>query len=443
MSIFKKSIAYIGLLFFALGIVIAPGSVSAQTGDLFSGQDHSYSVIFRGNGEAVVYGKIDFTNTGEEPVKKFSLEIPSVKPGELMFLQTVDSPDVPFECPGYPAITQREFCPNINYYGYVKPDYSTPEYKKLKFTTTGTLHEMELAQEITANQKGNIVFAYVASGYAKKSLGVYKFEFETPKVASRIKTMNVTVDVDSDLVLKGKRAEVNYATSGMSNMMADMPTGARADSFVSSEFSQVVSTIGLGGPVTKSAQNLAPNESLTVNGEYAESGLALNGIKIAGLLLAGIIIVIALVFLFRYWKKHTAVAVQSTQTITAPVNETFKLIHPMYTSIGFVSGAVIYGAIYLAQIFIRTTLMYGGYSSGITYLPLTIVFFVGITILAVLIIPPVLVGSKYGWRAGISVVVNTFLTLILFLAIYVLLNVTGIWPSSRVNQPYYGGPYMM
>ena len=444
MNIFKRSIAYLGLMVFMFGFISNPSISSAQTGDLFSGQEHSYSVIFRGNGEAVVYGKIDFTNTGEESIKKFSLEIPSVKPEELMFLQTVNPIQTPFECPGYPTVMQREFCPNIDYYGYAKPTFLTPEYKKLKFTSSGTVHEMELSQEVLAGQKGNIVFAYVASGYVEKALGVYKFKFETPKVASRIKSISVAVDVDSELILKGKRSEVNYATSGLSNMMADMPSGARADSFVSPEFSKVVSTIGSGGPVIKSAQNLSPNESLTVNGQYALSNLALNWMKIALGLVIAILIILGIIFLARKWRRSHPLASQPLQQGSdIQTNESFSLLHPIYTSIGFASAVIIYGSIFLVQLFMRTGMMYGNYQYGDTLMPLAVILIVGVIILALLILPPILVSSKYGWRAGISVVINTVLSIIVLLAIYIILNIIGAWPSARNYQPYNNYPYMM
>lgn len=56
--------------------------------------------------------------------------------------------------------------------------------------------------------------AYVAKGYANESLGLYKFNFETFKVPSRIEEIKVAVDVDSDLVLKVKKSSVDYSAEG-------------------------------------------------------------------------------------------------------------------------------------------------------------------------------------------------------------------------------------
>src|SRR3989338_11193637 len=51
-----------------------------QTEPGFLGQDHNYTLVFRGNGEAVVSAKIAFTNKSESPLTELKLRIPRVEP---------------------------------------------------------------------------------------------------------------------------------------------------------------------------------------------------------------------------------------------------------------------------------------------------------------------------------------------------------------------------
>jgi len=60
---------------------------SAFAADLFNGQDHTYKVIFRGNGDAVVYAKIAMTNTENTDLQTFIFEIPSVDVSDLSIFQ--------------------------------------------------------------------------------------------------------------------------------------------------------------------------------------------------------------------------------------------------------------------------------------------------------------------------------------------------------------------
>ena len=55
----------------------------------FLGQDHKYSVVFRGNGEAVVSVKIIFTNKSESNLNEIRLRIPKVEPKEVSVYQII------------------------------------------------------------------------------------------------------------------------------------------------------------------------------------------------------------------------------------------------------------------------------------------------------------------------------------------------------------------
>src|SRR3990167_7697476 len=53
------------------------------------GQDHAYSVTFRGNGEAVVSAKVVFTNLTDTPLSSISLRVPKVDAKDIIVFQVL------------------------------------------------------------------------------------------------------------------------------------------------------------------------------------------------------------------------------------------------------------------------------------------------------------------------------------------------------------------
>jgi hypothetical protein len=217
----------------------------------------------------------------------------------------------------------------------------------------------------------------------------------------------------------------------------------------SPEFVQSVSLIGTNGPVTKTAQNLSPNESLTVNGEYANSKLALNWFSMLWKVLLGLVILVVIIWLIRwsYLRSSKITTASNSSQTNAPLNtphteeETFHLLHPLYSAVGVLSAFVVVGVIFLTQMAFRSNIFYSGYESGIT--GLAVVLLAGLFILVVFILPPVLMSVRFGWRAGVSVLVNTILSLVVLLALYIILRITGVWPMPSSVYPSYPNYPMM
>src|SRR3990172_5741276 len=71
--------------------MIAPDFVPLYPGGEpgFLGQDHAYTVVFRGNGEAVVSARVVLTNKGEEPLSEISLRVPFVEPKDVFVYQVI------------------------------------------------------------------------------------------------------------------------------------------------------------------------------------------------------------------------------------------------------------------------------------------------------------------------------------------------------------------
>src|SRR3989344_5901344 len=109
---FTEIVSLVSLSVFVL--VGFAGMASAQN-ELLFGQNHFYTVIFRGNGEAITYAKIAVTNPDEKPLTEFSFEIPQVSPTEIVIYQM----KLPQECIRYDYRDPAKPC--LEYRG---PDYA-------------------------------------------------------------------------------------------------------------------------------------------------------------------------------------------------------------------------------------------------------------------------------------------------------------------------------
>src|SRR3972149_2554393 len=58
----------------------------------FLGQTHKYSLVLRGNGEAVVSLKVSFVNIEGNTEKNFSLRLPDIKTDALTVYQVITKP---------------------------------------------------------------------------------------------------------------------------------------------------------------------------------------------------------------------------------------------------------------------------------------------------------------------------------------------------------------
>jgi hypothetical protein len=294
---FGNIVGMVSLSLFVL--IMFTGTAYAQS-ELLFGQNHFYTVVFRGNGEAITYAKIAVTNPDEKPLTEFSFEVPKVSPTEMVIYQM----ELPPECQNYNYNDPARPCLQ-----YRDPDYAQPyynygydsrkvEYQKIQYTKSGNLYTLTLPTPVEAYKSTAIIIAYAAKGYVRESLGLYKFNFETLKVPARIQEISVAVDVDSDLLLKGKQSSINYNTLGVQSRELSAPSavsGANLDT--------MVEHIGSYGALVKTAKNLSPNESFTVKGEYATSWFILY----LGSILLTIFIILAVFigvyFLTRFLKK--------------------------------------------------------------------------------------------------------------------------------------------
>ncbi len=419
---------FFAAFFIIISMVAGFAPAAGAQSELLFGQSHYYSVVFRGNGEAVVYAKMVIPNPGDAPLADMSFEVPNAVPAEMAIYQmTIQPPCNRFApmTPGLSVAPCLEYgTPNYNngsYYDSSAYYYgnSQAHYTKVDFTNTGNLYKFTLPNPVPANQTTAVVVAYAARGYVKDSFGLFKFNFETLKVPSRINTLQVAVDVDSDLILKGKKAVINYAVPATATSSGLGLAAGKAD-ISSQQFNQTVNSIGNNGAMVKTAKNLEPNESFTVKGEYSASWWRLNLFAIAMSIVTIIIIIVGIYFLVRFLNKRKS---KKTEAV-AP-----KALAMMSNDwINLTNAIVSFGSVVLMVLASRVlptimNTMNAVYDPTLSMaLVLVVVLFYALAIFA----PGIIVATmKRNWRPFVAIMIGEFLWLIAFLIIYLSLFHSG------------------
>ena len=425
-KIFGKIVGVVSLSLFVL--IGFAGTTSAQS-ELLFGQNHFYTVIFRGNGEAIVYAKIAITNPDEKPLTEFSFEVPKVSPTEMVIYQM----KLPQECvsqnyndPARPCLQYRDpdYAQQYYYYGYSN---GKAEYQKIQYTKSGNLYKFTLPTPVEAYKSTAIIIAYAAKGYVSESVGLFKFNFETLKVPSRIQEIRVAVDVDSDLLLKGKQSSVNYNSIGIQSSELSAPSAISGRSL-----DNVVGKIGSYSPLVKEAKNLSPNESFMVKGEYATSWFRL---YLSSILLTIFIILAVLVgiyFLARFLKKRNGQNGQNgqmgsgagQQMTSQNPQSSISILNLTNASVSLLSVVGVVGLTYLLRFLTESNLLRSFNPDPV----FAIIMVITIILMYVLVIigPAVIIAIKHGWKSFLSILIAEFLWFVIFLIIYFALFQSGL-----------------
>lgn len=244
------------------------------------GQEHAYSVLFRGNGDAVVTMRAAFTNDESSQTNTVSFRIPRVEPRRISAFQVIREPEFDY----------------FQWYGQAK-------YQKAKTDFSGDTLTITLPQSIKPNKSGAVFVIYSATGYTKKDLfGAYSYAFETFKVeTSSVSKATIGVSVDSDLVLAGAKGQVNYRFSESDAMM--VASSAEKMAVQSPQLDQLYSQIGYG-TITKNVSHLEPLESYTVRGRFADSWLRLYAKRLLLGILAFLAFVVGIILIGKRLVKN-------------------------------------------------------------------------------------------------------------------------------------------
>lgn len=402
-------------------IILPPDYYPRDQEPGFLGQDHNYSVVFRGNGEAVVSLRVAFTNKGDENLSSLSLRVPKVEPKDLAVYQIIrDKVCIRYKSQVYDPLT-RSYPPQVCE-EYQEPDhyqyyYGAPsKYQKAKFDYKGDTLTISLPQSIAVNKSGSFFVYFRAFGYAKKNIfGSFDYHLETLKVDDSIRNLQLGIATDSDLVLKGVKGEVSYRFEAPQLASLEKSAGAPA---ASTALDSYISQIGQGG-ITKTASNLSPLESYKVSGAFASNRLKLYGKEIA--VGAGVTVVILLILLWtlkKILKGFKQTVKEAPQKTAISPNSQMILAS---AGLGFISALLItgytVGAILLGNLLGSITAYYYQLQ------PLLFIFLLlisGCVYLLLIFGPAILVGMKKGTGWGIVVVVSTVVWLVVFLGVAVL-----------------------
>ncbi len=429
-----------------LGAGFNQPTASAESVDLFFGQDHSYSVIFRGNGEAIVYAKLAFTNGGEEDQTDYSFSLPKVTPSEIAIYQMV----LPEECVEYDytdstlgtysddRICKRYQEADYNQSYYYSYSNSDAEYEKAEYTNDGQNFKITLPSSVKPKRSGALIIAYAAKGYVTENMGLFKFNFETIAVPSRINSLVVAVDVDSDLVLRGNKAKVNYSNS----TMKATAEGAADASFTSEKLDDIVGNIGSYTSLTKEASNLSKNETFSVKGQYATSWARLYTSSIILSILIPCGIVVLSILLFKIIRKNKIAKKLENQEVGSSDTGTAEnqSVAPTTVAVNSKNEPVNFGKIVVlgllsdimiaAAIGIPLVIMYMADNVlNMSYNPimsvmmfLIIILLTGLAILCL----PIIYSIKHGWKNLIFIIVSEICWGIILLILYTVLYQTGL-----------------
>lgn len=304
-----------------LGLIIFSMAVFAQTasekmiapmppvpgGDVNAfGQNHFYSVIFDGEGEAIVAAKLKVQNTGKENISEMQIEIPGKSVRIVNMMQEVQKKEKKCSywekvCVSYDKETDtcnefKDKCSNWYVQDIWPPFYYTINRTSEQLSKS-VKYSLELPSPIAEQETGTILIYYKVEGYADKTLGAYDFDFETIKLNQDVNQVRVAVNVIEGLYMKGGKANVDYR-SGFSVMEKAAPAMS-ADGVQSQDLQQFSSQIEWQDGYVKTTQGLDPWESFHVKGKYATSWLMLHKLGILIALVVFIAIIGGIVMAFK------------------------------------------------------------------------------------------------------------------------------------------------
>lgn len=378
---------------------------SSGSGNLLFGQIHSYKVVFRGNGEAVVLARLVIKNPEEAALTKFSFELPNATAEEMsIYQEKLSKYCVEYDYSSSPKICLQWKDPDYtSYYG----DYYSQKavYKEVDYSNSGDLYSMDLPYETDSGKSTALIISYSTKDYVdEKIFGLFSFNFETLKVDSRISEIRVIADVDSDLYMKGKRSQVQYAGDEYAGEIASATSGE-------ADLSKVVSKINSYGPVTKTAKELSPNESFIVKGEYAKSKIRLYLSSIVwGLFIA------AFLFLVAYLLPKF---IQKRQSQAALSQQVYEDSPRVFTFSGFAIG--FFSAVLVALMSYLTVFLLDNYNPRDELVAIGLVILIILVYLFIVFGPAIISSVKHGgWKKFISVFVSEIIWLGLFLLLYIV-----------------------
>jgi len=406
-----------------------------QTGT-FLGQKQSYTVTFRGNGEAVVSARISIGNSSDTTIDKVSFRIPKVEASGIYAFQIfMEKQCIRYATPQYDPLTRSY--PVNTCAQYQDPDYYNSysfynaKYKKADYDYKNDTLTVTLPSSIEVNKSGAIFLYFRAAGYVKKDMfGAFDYTFETLQVEDPVQSLNIGIATDSDLYLKGVQGEVNYRFSDVTASVAKLGSGGGEMGIASPAMDTYVSQIGQGS-IYKTASNLSPLESYKVTGSYANTRAKLYGSEIligvvvfVGLLAIIILSVVAIIRVLRKpsqkaLKKEDAADEMKSTPLPSQKTSSGKMF-AVVVMLGFIDSLIV--TVYTVLVVLLGAFLINNiYYSYQGFVMLALVIISIIIYVLLVFSPGVLLGVRKGAAWGIGAVVSTVLWMIFWVIILVLL----------------------
>ncbi len=394
-------------------------------GNIVGGNQY-YSVNYDGEGEAAVLVKLEVQNIGKKNLTDLSFEIPGSNIRIINMVQEYYD-KVP-QCVEYEDICTKysdgqcvEYARKCKrYYDQIiyPPKYYPIAYEKEQLSES-TFLRFNMPKEIPLQENAVVLIYYKSKDYASNSLMAYNIHFETIKINADTQNVRVAINVDQDLVLEGKKAEVNYRDNFVmaeKSLAAPIAVGASSDSL-----QQLSSFVTYAEGYVKTASGLDPLESFSVRGRYARSWIALHWL---GTVLALLGLVVFCMGLYSIYVKKIS-----------------KLKHGSLIAktvgLGIASSVSILLLWFLASFLVNLVRQSLDYQTANLFAVL-LYLMTGLMMLLIFFGPALYMGVKHGLMAGIWTVVSTvafMFVLIIVVLVFFLLFGTG--------QQYPGPIYKM
>ncbi len=423
---------FVPLLVFVLMTTISCADIVSPSGmnplPFISSADQYYRVMFDGEGEALVILRMAINNKEDQAIQNVNVEIPTDQPVYLYGViqegyTTTEACDYYIDgCVQYgDGSTCIEYDWNGNcineqrpclQYGQVCHQYVTRGgvhgYDKLIVTAvpqgSSILLPIQLSNAVPVGGQTTLLIMYKTESYAEKSLGAWKFSFETAKVPYASNTVRVAVNVQPGLYLKGTKENVNYAPNFMLMEKAMSSMSVQDSATIDSFSNEIMRASGY----VKTTSLLDPYESYTVEGKYSSSWLTVYIWKILGVL----IVIGILVWLIVHVVKR--LHLYSEDHIKKKENGPHTFLIPFIGGlIGAVSILLLYAIVYLLSFLFKQSMGYS--SAGMwTFLAGLLATLIG---LGILIGSGVYTGTKYGPAVGLFTVLSIFVWIFIFVII--------------------------
>jgi len=448
---------------FVLQAGLWTGTATAASSDLLFGEQHSYSVTMRGNGEAVVTARIVLTNTSDQPMTKFSFEIPKLQVSELTGYQQ----HIPDACQygstvplgstnkaasssasgaAAPPIVQPNRCVSNTQQSYLQYQYgdTNSNYTPLKFDNLGgNKYSVILPMAVGPQDSTGLLLGYAGMGYAQGRFGVYSFTFQTLKVGERISDATVAVDVDGDQYLLDGQSKVSYGTTGVSKGAAALPTGTANSA---NSLDSIAYGLGQGGEINKEAKDLASGDTFAVKGTYADAAWKLHPGRLVLLGLLGLALLGLATWLVRRIRhpKPTEIRANSPEPLKPELKHMDEKAGLAKKTVSFADPMIILVALgsVVAVGLITWAVVYLGNQNSYTQDPFTDVLTIIAEILAyvLVVVGPVvwLAAQRRSWRVAVYMVIWQVAWLLVLIIVYVF-GISGLISSGNGSIPPGGG----